>query len=1303
MSSGATGDGGAATSATVSAPSSVAVGADGSVYIVDSRACVRKVAPTGIISTFAGQCSSAGFAGDGGAATSGKLNGATDLAIGPDGSVYIADTTNERIRRVDPTGTLSTVAGTGVAGFSGDGAAATSAKLSGPTGIDVTTDGALYIADLGNKRIRRVGTDGTITTVAGNGSGPPATGNDGPATSAHLASAARVRVGGDGSLYLAESAGNVVRRVSTDGVIRPFAGAGTRDYNGNVAGGMTLTAPMDVAVAPDGSVYITDQSPKVRRVSSRGLVYTTTGITGTSTFAGDGGPAAAATMGNAQGVRIGPDGSLYIAATANNRVRHIQNTFVGFTASTATISVPSSDGRQIYVFDGTGRHQQTVDAFTGTTLYSFGYDTGERLSSVTDVNGDVTHIHHDMAGHLTNIVSPLGQTTTFTADTNGYLATATDPSTAVTQFTYDANGLLLTKTDPRSEESQYTYDSLGKLTQDQDPAGGAKTLAHTDDSTDFNVSLTTSLGVATYMTTGKPYSGSFTRNNTLPSGFAPWLERTTAGVTTAVAADSTMTVTTTTPDPRFGMLSPLTSVVTTTPSGIVSTKNVSRSMTFSGGSLATWLEQTNLNGHTWSQAFNASTHTWTSTSPVGRVTTTVVDSAGRPTETTVSGVTPLYFTYDAHGRLSTTAQGTHTWTQTYDANGNLASTTDPLSHVISYSNDALGRPTTTTLPDMRTMGASYDGDNNTTQLVLPSTEAHDFSFTPVNLLSSYTPPTVSMASPTTGYTYDLDRNLTTLARPDGISVTYGYDYADRLQTITTPLGTTWFGYDGATGYLGYTTTPASETASNSYDGFLKTGISWSGPVSGAVSFGYDSNFRVTTETVAGSAITITYDADGYLTHAGSLTLARDSSNGRLTGTTIGSLTDAYTYDSNGLFATYTASYGMTLLYSESVVRDAVGRITQKTEDVQGTTHVWGYTYDSSGRLTNVTKDSTSVATYGYDGDDNRTTFTNPGGTVHPTYDAQDRLLTYGSTSYTYTDNGELATKTDGAGTTTYTYDALGNLIEVVLPSAEDITYVVDGENRRVGRQVGGTLTSGFLYHDKLHTVAQLDGSGSVVSQFVFGSKSNVPDYVVTSSATLRVLSDHLGSPRLVVDISSGTVVEQIDYDEFGVVTNDTSPGTTPFGFAGGLYDGDTGLVRFGARDYDASAGRWMSKDPLRFGGGMNLYGYVVNDPVDHLDPDGTDPSLVVGIFCSLFPSACGGSGPDSGPAPGGPPDPPLCSSANGDDGTHARCQAASVGSHGDWGAFCNSVPDIRTRAKCWSYYFSSAQEKSNWCFWEFTK
>jgi RHS repeat-associated protein len=307
--------------------------------------------------------------------------------------------------------------------------------------------------------------------------------------------------------------------------------------------------------------------------------------------------------------------------------------------------------------------------------------------------------------------------------------------------------------------------------------------------------------------------------------------------------------------------------------------------------------------------------------------------------------------------------------------------------------------------------------------------------------------------------------------------------------------------------------------------------------------------------------------------------------------------------------------------NDTYTRDSLGRISQKTETIQGVTTTYGYTYDTAGRLTAVTHNGATVSTYGYDTNGNRLTKVAPTGTTAYTYDDQDRLLTQApvagppSVAYTYSANGELSTVTRPLTPVpaSYAYDALGNLRTATLANGTEIAYVIDGENRRIGKQVNGSLVQGFLYENQLEPVAELDGSGNLVSRFVYGSKGNIPDYLIKGGVTYRILSDHLGSPRLVIDTTSGAVMQRMDYDEFGNVILDTNPGFQPFGFAGGIYDRDTGLTRFGARDYDAETGRWSAKDPIGFEGeDTNLFGYVTNDPVNFIDPDGR-----VGLLSTL--------------------------------------------------------------------------------------
>ena len=308
-SAGFSGDGGLATSARLNAPRTLDVDRNGNQYIIDTlNHRVRRVDTAGRITTIAGT-GSAGFAGDGGPATSARLNTPHGIVLDAAGNVYIADPPNQRIRKVDTSGRITTVAGNGSSGYNGDGIPATSARLNYPKGVEIGPDGLLYIADNNNHRVRAVDAGGIIRTVAGTGSSG-FSGDGGPATAARLAEPRNVDFGPDGSLYIVDQVNDRIRRVGPGGTISTFAS------------GFGLAR--DVAVDGAGNVYVADESrSRVYRVDPAGTVSTFAG-TGSSGDSGDGGAATAARLDHPRGVAWDAvRGVVLIADTSNHRIRRV--------------------------------------------------------------------------------------------------------------------------------------------------------------------------------------------------------------------------------------------------------------------------------------------------------------------------------------------------------------------------------------------------------------------------------------------------------------------------------------------------------------------------------------------------------------------------------------------------------------------------------------------------------------------------------------------------------------------------------------------------------------------------------------------------------------------------------------------------------------------------------------------------------------------------------------------------------------------------------------------------------------------
>jgi len=384
-----TGDGGPALAAAIAHPRGVAFLRDGSFVFAEPFAnTVRRVAPDGTITTIAGT-GETGYSGDGGPATSARLFLAHGVAELSDGSLLVADAGNNRIRRIAD-GIITTVAGTGERGFSGDGGPAVAARIDNPRGVAVLPGGGFLIPDTDNHRVRRVDANGTITTVAGTGT-PGFSGDGGAAVDAQLRRPFGVASTADGGFLVVDVGNQRIRRVSRDGVITTVAGTGVNGFSGDAgpARSAELDNPHNVAALPDGGFLIADTfNNRVRRVSPTGVITTVAG-TGAAGFSDGDGSAATAELDLPKALAVLPDRSGFLVGdSANNRVRLVRidlrpalvlRLARASTASrvgrTVTVRYSVSDAAQVSLLVDRGKrtaYRASAHASAGSNGFSFG-------------------------------------------------------------------------------------------------------------------------------------------------------------------------------------------------------------------------------------------------------------------------------------------------------------------------------------------------------------------------------------------------------------------------------------------------------------------------------------------------------------------------------------------------------------------------------------------------------------------------------------------------------------------------------------------------------------------------------------------------------------------------------------------------------------------------------------------------------------------------------------------------------------------------------------------------------------------
>lgn len=1196
-----------AISAYIGHPKSVAFLPDGSYYLATSRARVYQITTNGLIRVVAGTGSGGGL-GDGAPATNAVVF-PLGVAVGPDNTLYISE--GERVRRVTADGIIHTIAGVaGQYGFNGETGPAKQMLLNTVNALVVAPDGSVYLNDSLNNRIRRIAPDGTLATVAGGGTNEA---NGIPATQAVLSTPSDVCLGPDGSLYISERGAGRVRRVGTDGRISTFAGGrcGAVSYfqNDIPAKEACLFSPEAITFARDGTLYIMEGMSRIRRVGSDGILSHYAGPSDLNGgYEGDGDPPLQARFYAPVDLAFGPDGSLYLPDQGNLVVRRIGPNLPGFGPS--ALGIASEDGSEVFFFDANGRHLRTVNALNGVTLLAFEYDPAGRLIAVEDADGDRTIIERLPDGTPTAIVAPFGQRTVLEVNTNGWLTGVTDPASQRYAFDYTAGGLLTALTDPRTNQFAFTYDDNGRLIKDENQSCCFSELARTESTNGYTVTLISPEGRQSIYRTDFPRSGGQRFANAFPDGTRAELLTPVPSTRTLTNTDLSVSAEQDGGDPRFKMQAPFTkSSTSTTPGGLKLQVSAGRGAGLTNAadlfSLQGLTNTVTVNGRAFTTRYDATTLTFTSASPEGRQSFTTLDEQARPAVMRMPGVAPLVTTYDAHGRLAQTAQGDRQSSLGYDpVSGFLAATTNALGDVTTYQRDTVGRVTTLTLPDGSSWAHAWDAKDNLTTLTEPNgTNHHQFTYTPQDLMETYRSP----LGATETFSYNKDKELIRRQFPSGQAIQWNYATNGQIASIQTPEGSHTFTYHAANGQLASAASRDGQQIGYTYDGSLLTSATWSGVINGTVSYTYNNDFRVTRLAYAGLSLPLRYDGDGLLTNAGPISLNYNRTNGFLERIAEGAFTIAYQRNEFGEITNNVASQG-TELCRDDRSYDALGRITRKVETIAGTTVAWDYAYDTVGQLVEVKRDGTTVEAYSYDAVGNRIGMTNTltGETLTASdyhYDADNKLLQAGIRTFTYDADGRVQTARLSGVATTFHYSTDGTLASVDLPDGRMITYLHDNRGRRIARAVNGVRTHAWLYGDGLMPLAEYDGNGALRTTFIYGGRWT-PVAFIRNGATNHIVTDHLGSPRLVVD-ASGAVLKRVDYDAFGNVVLDTAPTIDlPFGFAGGMADPDHELIRFGVRDYQPSSGRWAAKDPILFAGGFGLYTYLGNNPVNAVDRQG---------------------------------------------------------------------------------------------------
>jgi|GEM_PF-330433 len=1221
-------DGAQAKETPFSTPVSTAIDSAGNLYVANQvHAAILKIDRNGVVRVVAGGINGLSDE-DGIEATRARIHIPSDIAFDSRDNLYIADAGRNTIRKIDPAGIITTLAGNGQRESTGDEGPALLAGII-PSSIAVDDAGAIYFSEAsscvngdvdpvtgvcqggqvleGSYRVRKISTDGLVRTIAGTGEQYDYrlhglnNGDGGPASQAYLSNPSSVSVDHDGNLYIAD--GSRIRKVNASGTITSVAGNGTSAYTGD--GGLAvnagITSASGIVFDHRGNFYFSQHygnGDVIRKVGADGYISTVAGK-GAPGLAGDDGPSTRAQLMQPHRLSIDAQGFVLIPDRGNRLIRKVS--MPSYRQQPIHFAEASGIG---HVISAAGLHTATFDLETGAMLLEFGYNGDGQLTRIIDQFDNVITIEQTL-GVPSAIISPDGWRTELSIDGHNQLLSVKYPDSNPYLFEYQHNnGLLTAKIEPNGNRFDHVFDGNGRVVRTTDQEQGVWEFTRT----------TLSKGKTTSTTT-TPHTQSEVEQNTTSTGAVDTISTAASGevTTTRVSSDGLESVRSSSCgpkieasedlDPWFGYTYPARTSLTT-PGGLSLATTVTRAYTDANGDglPETASRTVTVNGKATVITHNITTATRTVASPLGRTGATTYDPATLlPLKHSVPGLLATSSSYRADGKPESVTTGDRTTRYSYDTAGNLATITDPMGRVTALTDyDGAGRVKRVVRPDNSVLQFEYDQNGNLSLYRTAVPADNRFTRNQVNNPQSTTSPLNS----TTRYEYNAERQLTRVTLPSGKTLVNSYS-SGLLTGTTTSEGTTVYTY--GCGDQVDTITRGAESLDYDCDASLVTRVSQGGALNAALDLSYTNELRLGSLGYAGATEAMGYDDDGLLTKAGPFTITRDSQNGLATTVSDGAFRLERSFNGHGEADQVEASVNGGSRYGYSLDRRADGRITTRAETVAGTSTTLTYTYDPLGRLRTVTRGGTVVEEYRYDANGNRTFQMNFDLGITGrlfTHSVEDHTLTAGSIAFEFDHDDRLAARIEGSQTTEYAYSTTGELLGVRLPDGTELAYTHDPLGRRIAKAVNGVVVERYLWSGPTTLLAVYNGSNQLIQRFRYAD-GRMPPAMDMGGASYYLHYDQVGSLRLVTD-SMGAVVKRIDYDSFGTILADSNPAfAVPFGFAGGLHDRDTQLVRFGARDYLPEIGKWTAKDPIGFAGGdSNLFGYVENDPVNWVDPEG---------------------------------------------------------------------------------------------------